>query len=260
MKRRLILCVLLLAVSGCSLGANCSNDPACLRILFIGNSYTYVNDLPATFARLARSGGHRVETGISAQGGWFLSDHANSRRTLDLIKSSKWNYVVLQEQSQAPASEQVRTAQMYPAIRALVSRIREAGAVPILFLTWAHRDGWPEYGMPSYESMQTAINGGYLAIGEELNARMAPVGYAWLDMRRKHPQLNLWQEDGSHPNEKGTYLAACVFCAVIYRENPQGLSYTGNLSKEDAATLQETATVTVLRDTAPTRPTPTRSG
>jgi len=250
MKRWIISCILLFATYGCSLTTSCSNDPACTRILFIGNSYTYVNDLPGTFASLAKSGGHRVETGMAATGGWFLSDHVNSTETLDQIESSKWDYVVLQEQSQVPASEAVRIARMYPAARALVGKIREAGAAPILFITWAHRDGWHENGMNTYESMQLQINAGYLMLGQELRAQMAPVGYAWMKTRQEDPQLNLWQEDGSHPNEQGTYLAACVFYASIFRESPEGLTYKDGLSKEEAQALQKIAADTILNNTA----------
>ena len=246
MKRWLIFCILIFVTSSCSLGKSCSDDPSCSRILFIGNSYTFVNDLLGMFTKLAKSGGHRVETGMSAQGGWFLSDHVNSAETLSQIKSSKWNFVVLQEQSELPASEQLRVSRMYPAARTLVKKIKEVGADPILFITWAHRDGWPDNGMPSYENMQSAINIGYTTIGHELDLRMAPVGYAWSKLRQQNPQLNLWQEDGSHPSEQGTYLAACVFYSVIYKESPVGLSYTGNLSTEDAQLLQKMAADIVL--------------
>jgi hypothetical protein len=250
MKRFLILCILLFVTCGCSPTTKCSDDPECYRILFIGNSYTSVNDLPATFISLAKSGGHRVETGMAAQGGWFLSDHVKSRETLNQISSQKWNFVVLQEQSQVPASLQVRTTQMYPAIRTLVSKIVKNGAQPMLFITWAHRDGWPENGMHTYESMQIAIDEGYTKIGQELKTQMAPVGYAWQKMQQQSPQFNLWQEDGSHPSEQGTYLAACVFYTVIYRESPEGLTYKGNLSSEDSSLLQKIAADTVLNNSA----------
>ena len=110
------------------------------RILFIGNSYTYVNDLPAMVAELAKAGGHPVETGMMAKGGWTLAAHAGSVETLDRLQSAKWAFVILQEQSQIPAIEQYRTQGMYPAARLLVSRIKATGATPIFFLTWAHRD------------------------------------------------------------------------------------------------------------------------
>jgi hypothetical protein len=135
---------------------------------------------------------------------------------------------------------------MYPAARVLVRKIRDGGATPILFVTWAHRDGWPENGLLSYESMQTQINNGYLGIAQELNVAEAPVGFAWLAASRMNPQPSLWQEDGSHPTEQGTYLAACVFYSVIFRQSPEGLSFRANLTKEAAQALQILAAATVL--------------
>jgi len=220
----------------------------CSRILFIGNSYTYTNDLPAMFTQLARAGGHKVETGMAAEGGWTLSDHVQSSETLDQLKSSKWDFVVLQEQSEIPAIEQSRTVSMYPAARLLVHQIEDVGATPIFFLTWAHRDGWPENGLPDYESMQVQINLGYMGIAHELDTGVAPVGYAWLIAERQNPNLDLWQADGSHPTEQGTYLAACVFYATIFRQSPEGLTYLGHLPQEIAQGLQTIAASTVLNN------------
>ena len=246
LKRWFVICLLALSLSACSL-TNCSDDPACKRVLFIGNSYTYVNDLPNTLVKLAQSGGQRLEIGMAAPGGWSLSDHLKSSETLDQIKASKWNFVVLQEQSMVPASDPVRNSQMYPAARGLNVKIKENGARLMLFDTWGHKAGWPENGMPGYESMQQAVNYGYLTLGQELHATLVPVGYAWLALWRKNPTLSLWQEDGSHPNELGTYLAACVFYAVLYHKSPEGLT-RGNLSSPDAALLQKIASETVLNN------------
>jgi hypothetical protein len=249
MKHFLLFLILLLVVSSCSPAANCSNaqDTSCTRILFIGNSYTFVNDLPNTFAKLAKSGKHKVEVGMAARSGWTLLDHLKSTETLDTLNSKKWNYVVLQEQSQVPSMEQARTHQMYPAARELVPKIRQVGAIPIFLVTWAHRGGWPEQGMNDYGNMQAQINNGYATIAQELNAPMAPVGTAWASAMQGHPELSLWQEDGSHPSEQGTYLAACVFYAAIFQESPVGLTYQGKLSKEITQTLQMVASQTVLK-------------
>ena len=106
-----------------------------------------VNDLPTMFARLAESGGHRVETGMAAVGGATFADQVASTDTLARIAGSKWNVVVLQEQSEIPSIGQSRTAEMYPNARLLVQRVRNTGAKPVFFLTWGHRDGWPENGL-----------------------------------------------------------------------------------------------------------------
>jgi hypothetical protein len=245
MNRALIIGSVLVAVWGCSsFGINCGSaqgSGSCLRVLFIGNSYTFVNDLPGTFTALAESGGHKVEMGMAATGGWTLAQHAASAATLDAIKSSKWDYVVLQEQSELPSVPQMRTQEMYPAARLLAGQIRAAGAKPLFFITWAHQDGWPDYGMHTYEAMQTQIDQGYLLIARELNAQVAPVGLAWWMARRQDPQLGLWQADGSHPTLQGTYLAACVFYAAIFRQSPIGLTYVAGLPQETARSLQSAA-------------------
>ena len=248
MKRLFLLAFLALVLCSCSLTTRCGGeqDTSCVRVLFIGNSYTFVNDLPNTFAQLARSGGNKVEVGMAAQGGWTLAKYVQSAETLQFLNSKRWKFVVLQEQSQIPSVARARMQGMYPAARELVQKIRAIGATPIFFVTWAHRDGWPEYGMNDYESMQTQVNYGYTEIAQELKAPIAPVGAAWLTARTEHPELLLWQEDGSHPTEQGTYLAACVFYAVIFHESPSGLSYRADLSREEARILQSVASGTVL--------------
>jgi len=241
----------ILLVLGYFLNASCLNVPgmgSCERILFIGNSYTYVNDLPQMFADLAHSGGHKVQTGMVAEGGWTLADHVASSGTINQLKSSKWNYVVLQEQSEIPAVEQSRTTIMYPAARQLVSQIKGLGATPVFFMTWAHQAGLPGNGLPDYQSMQFQIDLGYMGIAQELKVPMAPVGYAWLIAYVQDPRLVLWQEDGSHPSEQGTYLAACVFYATIFRQSPEGLTYLGQLPGGVAKELQTVAASIVLNN------------
>ena len=173
MKRFLWWAIPLFILCSCSFTANCRDpqDTSCTRILFIGNSYTFVNDLPNTFEKLAKSGGHNVEVGMSAQGGWRLADHIGSPETLNLLNSTKWNFVILQEQSQIPSVEPARSHEMYPAARELVQKTKKIAATPVFFVTWAHRDGMPEHGMNNYESMQSQINQGYMSISQEMAGR-----------------------------------------------------------------------------------------
>src|SRR5437588_1377721 len=96
--------------------------------------------------------------------------------------------------------------------------------------------------------MQSALNAGYLFIAGEQHAEVAPVGAAWSEVAGLESSPDLC--DGSHPTAKGTYLAACVFYAAIFRESPAGLTYRGNLSDAEASKLQELAAATVLSDLA----------
>jgi hypothetical protein len=68
------------------------------------------------------------------------------------------------------------------------------------------------------------------------------------EAHKQNPQLNLWQEDASHPAAQGTYLAACVFYAALFGESPEGLSYRSDLAKEEAEWLQKVAADAVLQD------------
>lgn len=219
---------------------------SCLRILFIGNSYTYVNDLPNLFSDLAWSGGHVVLADSAVQGGWRLLDHDNSSATIAKLQTGKWDEVVLQEQSQIPADRTNREAEMYPAARDLAAKIQAIGAVPLFYVTWGHQQGWPEDGLYNYTSMQNQLLIGYQNIADELDAPMAPVGPAWEKALERDPSLQLWQSDGSHPSLAGSYLAACVFYAVIFRQSPEGLAFPAGLDAATAAELQKAAADTVL--------------
>jgi hypothetical protein len=245
----MLACAGLLLTAGCAgvAGPTCGTGAGagnCTRILFLGNSYTYVNDLPSTFARLAQSGGHPVYVDSIANGGETLAQHAVSADDLSKIASQHWSYVVLQEQSDTPATDAGR-ASMYSAARTLAARVESAAAMPIFFMTWAHKDGEPSAGQ-NYETMQQQVDGAYLTISRELGVPVAPVGYTWYMVRRDHPDIDMWQSDGSHPTQAGTYLAACVFYAAFFRQSPAKLGFHGGVSDEQARLLQDEAGSRVL--------------
>jgi len=219
-----------------------------IRILFIGNSLTFSNNLPDMFAEVAQSGGHEIEVDQLAPGGWTLADHAQSSKTLEEIKQGNWDFVVLQEQSKLPAIPNQRDEQMYPAVRLLEEKINESGAEGILFMTWGSRDGLPESGYEDFTVLQSQLEAGYLEIGRELEMLIAPVGIAWQSAIEREPNLNLWQMDGIHPNREGTYLSALVFYALIFQESPARLIYSADLPEGTAQLLQVVAVETVLEN------------
>jgi hypothetical protein len=217
------------------------------RVLFIGNSYTFVNDLPLMFKRLAASGHHRVHTGILASPGESLAQHVASPDTFRMMERFPWNIIVLQERGEYPAVAQYRESETEPAARDLVRKVRATGARPLFFLTWAQEHGWPRYGL-DYQAEQADVDTAFQALGHELNTAIAPVGPAWWATLQRLHEPQLWIADGTHPTRQGTYLAACVFYAVIYRQSPNGLKYRAGLPRKRAKTLQAIATSVVLTD------------
>lgn len=221
--------------------AGCTRRKTVCRILFIGNSYTYINDMPAIVMALARVAHKRVVAKVLAEPNATLGSELSSAETAIVSRQAEWNVVVLQEQSEIPAVAQLREERMYPTVRKLVRSIRDVHAQPMLYLTPARRPGWPEQSLSNYGSMQTAVNEGYLDIARELGAAVAPVGFAWSVARRKYPLLALWLADGSHPSTQGSYLAACVFYAAIFRKTPEKLAYYFSLPGRVVSKLQTIA-------------------
>jgi hypothetical protein len=215
-------------------------------VLFVGNSYTYVNALPALVRRLARSAGKRLFVESLAEPNATLAQHAAWPETASTIDGHPWGLVVLQEQSVRSAAHEAGGALMMSAARQLVDEARSAGAQPVLFVTWAHEDGWPLPGIETYNAMQRADERSYAEVAVATHAAEAPVGYAWQRTLAQLPTLRLWQPDGSHPTVAGSYLAACVFYAAIFGSSPVGLRFRDGIAPDVARALQAVAAAVVL--------------
>lgn len=223
-------------------------DPVTLQILFIGNSQTYTNDLPKMFARLARSGGHVADVDMTAKPGYLLKEHVVDPDTLKKLGGAEWDIVVLQENSNIPRDESRVGDYMYPAARTLGQMVKDQGARTILYMTWA--EPWYVFTdeLDNFLAEQVRVSAVHRTIALELGADVAPVGDAFARSLQKRPDLPFWQNDKIHPNYRGTYMAACVFYALIYQQSPEGLSYKAGLSDDTAQVLQSVAAETVLGD------------
>jgi len=224
------------------------------NVLFIGNSYTFVNDLPVLFKNLAATGGKNVHAEMEAPGGYTLENHLGTIRTIDAIKRGIWDYVVLQEQSQTPVIEYLRYNSMYPSARKLDSIIKQynPNAVTVFYMTWGRKNGGQQCidtscspVFTSYFHMQDSLKSSYSKISNSLGALLSPAGEAWRTARLIRPGVNLWDGDESHPTLEGSYLTACVFFAKIFNLSPIGLFYNGGLPDTLALFYQQCAWQTV---------------
>ncbi len=226
-------------------------DAPTLQILFIGNSHMYTNNLPMIFTRLASAGGHRVEADMAAKTGYLLEEHVADPDTLKKINGGKWDIVILQENSNIPQVPSKRDEQMYPAARALSRRISSLGAQTIFFMTWADPWAVADGRFEDFVEEQARITAAYWNIAQELDALVAPVGVAFEESLRQRRDLFLWKDtDYLHASHRGTYLAACVLYALIYRQSPEGLPYRSGLTEDTAQHLQSIAAQTVLTNSA----------
>jgi hypothetical protein len=224
--------------------AGVPRDP--LRVLFIGNSYTQANELPAVVAALSRDADSpwqiTVERHTPPGQTWF--GHDVDPVVTELIARG-WDFVVLQDQSQQPWS----TFGVTSALVSLDGKIRAAGAETVLYMTWARDlDGATGF------RMNADVNRYYEEHAEAVGARVAPVGRAW-ERALRDPGIMLHVSDGSHPNNEGTYLAAVVIYATMTGEDPAGLGL-GDLpvTSEDAESLKRVAAETFADRARPAPP------
>ncbi len=201
-------------------------------VLFIGNSFTSVNDLPKTVSEIAHSLGDTVKTDMYAPGGYTLRQDSTDTVALSKIKSKAWDFVVLQEQSELPAVQDSRVSnEVIPYALKLSDNVREASptASVVFFQTWGYKDGDPEYckatpTLCDYKSMQDQLSRSYGRMAQQSGGLPSPVGEAWRLTRATHPEIELYQSDGKHPSVEGTYLAAAVFYMTLFQKDVTGAS------------------------------------
>lgn len=208
-----------------------------LKVLFIGNSLTYSQDLPSIVEALAQAGRQKplVHKSITS-GGAALQDHWN-RGVQKSFRKGQWDVVVLQ---QGPSASREGRQLLLDYARLFAPEIRRIGAKPAIYMVWPSSDRRPMDLDRSSESHQMAA--------EENDAMLFPAGEAWRAAWRRDPDLVL-DSDGLHPNKTGAYLTALVIYQGLYGKSPIGLPHQlrlrsgGSISIEPglAKMLQESA-------------------
>ena len=216
-------------------------------ILFIGNSYTYYNNMPQIFQKIAKSAGFEVNVEAITSGGYKLYQFANpydecgSRVERALNGGEKYDYVILQEQSVRPASE--NAADFYSSVEKLTVMIRNIGARPGLYSTWGRKSGCDklfEMGW-SNESMTYKIAASYQAIGKKLGIKTANAGLAFFDVYTNNKDIELYDPDMSHPSYAGSFLAALTLFMTVFGFDVETLEYNGTLDAESSRILKVAA-------------------
>ena len=217
------------------------------KILFVGNSHTYTNDLPGMFFEMAQAGGHGVDVYDLTEESYTLQRFSDPEDELgeiltDALQSEPWDFVVLQENTNAAVAFNAKK-DMYPYARKLDEMIKAAGGQTAFLMTWAPEEG---AGAFSREMVQGQLAAGYRTIAEELDALLIPGGEVFAKALEQDEELQLWGEDGQHPSVEGTYLAACTAYALLFQETPVGNPYLADLDQDKAQELQGMAQAFIL--------------
>jgi hypothetical protein len=180
-------------------------------ILFIGNSYTYVNDVPGIVQALADSAGEKIAVQTVAQPDFALVDHIAMGTAQREIARRGWAFVVLQ---QGPSSVEVNRDTLRLAVKTFAPGITAAGGKAALFSAWPTFGRMVDYprAIESYRLAAADVDGVFL-----------PIAGAWLEAWKKDPNLPLYASDGLHASALGSYLAAVVIYSRLLNRPATGL-------------------------------------
>ncbi len=213
-----------------------------LRVLFVGNSFTYFFNLPQVVSSMAKSQGVDIMTRQSTVGGSTLEEHWNElkgTRTRKLLDSLQWDYVVLNNHSLVTVEAPDKFMEYSTKF---IELVRSKGAKPIIMQTWGYK---------SNPLLIRPIVDGYAKLAQASKADMVPAGELFMEARKWRPDLELFQDD-KHPSSNGTYMLGLAFfkyfTGLSTEEIPFRLTTTDKdgeklyllfMSQEDADFLQQ---------------------
>ena len=238
--------IAVLALVATDYGSAADEPPEDARqVLFIGNSHTFYNDLPAMVERLANEDDDTEGIAVDevTAGGASLGDHVGNPELERFVTDGAFDVVVIQANSVEPLIDRQATIEDF---RTLAAWSEEGGAQPVLYELWPREQGSAIYEQPWAPDTQEEYARRVQATSEDAvdqtGAHLAPVGRTWERSRRRATEIELYQEDGNHPTEAGTYLAALVIYATIEDGLPdRELWGPPGIGEADANTLQELA-------------------
>lgn len=220
------------------------------RVLFVGNSLTYYNDMPQLFAGIANDKGYRVEVDSYTVGGTGLAEMLASGEVLRLIESDRWDKLVLQPGTGESSGGSIHTDSSAWVVRRLVDALHAVNPDAKVCLYEISNGVTPGDGSGDYDYYlytQQRILDTVTKIARLAEIPLAPAGecfrehYATRHDLMLHPVFN-----DIHPNLAGSYLVACAIFETLYEVPVVPCGYYGNLDQEQAEYLQQIADTVVL--------------
>lgn len=191
------------------------------NILFVGNSYTYYNDMPEVlFAQEACHAGIEVNVTAVTKGGYYLDQFADpenehGKRLRETVAGKKYDCIILQDQSMNPIKDEKKFLDSVGAMKRLLGAHTDRF---VLYATWGRKTGSPqldELGLDT-EQMARGLSEAYNKAGKMFGMDVAEVGKAFLRYSAERPDADLYNPDLSHPSELGSAVAARVIFSTVF--------------------------------------------
>ncbi|MEI6311272.1 MAG: T9SS type A sorting domain-containing protein [Bacteroidota bacterium] len=210
-----------------------STNATIYHVLYLGNSLTYVNDVPSLVNQIAISKGDTIIWDQNTPGGHQLAQHAANPTSLSKISAYKWDIVVIQAQSQQTAFPDGQLElEVYPPCKFLVDSIhRNNPCTRVMYYMpagWKYGDNMNCAGFPdicTYEGQFARIRQTHLNMIDSTDASIIPSGVSYRVSRLQDSTLDLWSSDNVHPSMAGSYLTALNMYASFTKKATFGSSY-----------------------------------
>ena len=216
------------------------------KVLFIGNSQTFYNDLPAITSDIATSLGDVLTYEESTIPGFSLQQHLNKPETMNKIRKGGWEYVILQERSSLPSLWASYVEQnVHPYVQQMKDFILEHNpcAKIILYHTWGYKLGNQAYcstfpNVCDYVGMDNELQKRFKEMQTKFNAILSPVGPVWRTIRNFYPDIELFDPDNYHPSLKGSYTGALTFYTIIFEKDASSSTYNPGIPINEVANIK----------------------
>ncbi|MBO5716027.1 MAG: FIVAR domain-containing protein [Clostridia bacterium] len=219
-----------------------------LRVLFLGNSLMFFNDMPSLFRDLAQRAGKKVYVDSVTRGSATISDFAHSftdvgSQAYPKLQNERWDYVIIEPSRRITPYERTTYEAELASAKVLQKMAADAGAKILLYCVWGNNDGTlTEYNASNPTAMiKGTVHYDYTRkmhveflkkVNTEFSEALGGVGvidagYAFENSIVTYPNINLYDSDRRHPSLEGSYLAAACVYATIYNESPENIGFTG---------------------------------
>ena len=245
-------------------------DDQPLKILFLGNSLMFFNDMPGLFRDMATAAGKQVYVDSVTRGSATISDFAREytdvgAQAYQKIQNERWDYIIIEPSRRITPYENTTYEAELASAHLLQQMAAKAGAKILLYCVWGNNDGT----LTQYDATDPAnmIKGQvhydytrkmHVEFLKKVNTEFAEAlggvgvidaGYAFENSMALYPNINLYDPDRRHPSLEGSYLAAACVYATIYKQSPENIGFTGGTPLYFE--MQKTARITVIDKTIP---------
>ena len=207
------------------------------RVLYLGDSYTYYNDMPSMVTAMADLAGSDIRYDISVRAfpNATLEGHWNNSGTRSLLGQGNWDRILVQPESYFQILN-ADNGHFNQGSRLL----RQAGsAKPAIVVSWtaseAHYANAPVTRAEHFRNIEANSR----ALASRTGADLIDVAQVWEDVSTEALPFSLYK-DGNHPSVEGSYLVALVIYAELAHADVDDVTYVPRgMSAENAASLRD---------------------